>query len=137
MNDSQSIEQDLQAFWDLQQVYAFNPTSSQPIYSIDTPPPTVSGALHMGHCYSYTQADVIARFWRMNGFNVYYPLGYDDNGLPTERLVEKRLNISAVQIGRRAFIDKCYELSSEIELDYEALWRRLALSVDWKYVSLY
>jgi len=66
-----------------------------PVYSIDTPPPTVSGHLHLGHVYSYSHPDFVARFWRMNGYNVYYPMGYDDNGLPTERLVEKRLGITA------------------------------------------
>ena len=65
------------------------PEGEAAVYSIDTPPPTVSGKLHLGHVYSYSHADFVARFWRMNGYNVFYPMGFDDNGLPTERLVER------------------------------------------------
>jgi valyl-tRNA synthetase len=75
----------------------------------------------------------MARFWRMNGYNVFYPMGYDDNGLPTERLVEKRLGITAQQTGRAAFIEKCLQVSEEAEKDYQALWQRLGLSIDWRY----
>ena len=103
------------------------------MYSIDTPPPTVSGHLHLGHVYSYSQTDFMARFWRMNGYHVFYPMGYDDNGLPTERLVEKRLGIRATEVGRQAFIEKCLQVSVEAEKDYEALWQRLGLSIDWRY----
>ena len=71
--------------------------------SIDTPPPTVSGDLHLGHCYSYSQTDFLARYWRMRGYNVYYPMGWDDNGLPTERLVEQRLGIVPQDVGRESF----------------------------------
>jgi valyl-tRNA synthetase len=83
--------------------------------------------------YSYSHTDFIARFWRMNGHNVYYPMGFDDNGLPTERLVEKRLGLRATDIGREAFIARCLEVSEEAERDYAALWRRLGLSIDWRY----
>jgi valyl-tRNA synthetase len=114
-------------------VYHFSRESAAPVYSIDTPPPTVSGHLHLGHVYSYSQTDFVARFWRMNGFNVYYPMGYDDNGLPTERLVERRLGITAAGVGRQAFIEKCLEVSVAAERDYEALWKRLGLSIDWRY----
>ena len=75
----------------------------------------------------------MARFWRMDGYNVFYPMGFDDNGLPTDRYVEKRLGITAEQVGRRAFIEKCLEVSEEAEKDYRALWQRLGLSVDWNY----
>ena len=80
-----------------------NPTPP-PVFSMDTPPPTVSGFLHLGHVYSYSHADFIARFRRMNGDNVYYPMGFDDNGLPTERLVERLTGKTAEDIGRAAFI---------------------------------
>ncbi len=91
----------LSAAWQASGVYHFEPDKPGPVYSIDTPPPTVSGYLHLGHVYSYSHVDFIARFWRMSGENVFYPMGYDDNGLPTERLVEKRLGVTARQIGRQ------------------------------------
>ena len=128
-----TTEPALQKRWQQAGTYHFSLESTRPVYSIDTPPPTVSGNLHLGHVYSYTQTDFMARFWRMNGYNVFYPMGYDDNGLPTEKLVEKRLGITAPQVGRRAFIQKCLEISEEAEKDYQALWQRLGLSVDWRY----
>lgn len=127
------IEPRLMDEWQAQGVYHFEPAKPGPVYSIDTPPPTVSGYLHLGHVYSYSHADFIARFRRMCGDNVYYPMGYDDNGLPTERLVEKRLGITAVQIGRPAFIEKCLQVSEEAEKGYQALWQRLGLSIDWRF----
>ena len=131
--DPQEAEPRLQASWQNAGIYHFSLPSDKPIYSIDTPPPTVSGHLHLGHCYSYTHPDLAARFWRMRGYNVFYPMGYDDNGLPTERLVEKRFGIQAARIGREAFIEKCLQVSEETEVEYQALWQRLGLSVDWRY----
>ena len=78
-----------QQYWEEKGVFKFDRFPDRPIYSIDTPPPTVSGRIHIGHVFSYVQTEVVARFWRMMGYNVYYPFGYDDNGLPSERLVEK------------------------------------------------
>jgi len=127
------VEPQLQALWQGAGIYHFNPEVEGPVYSIDTPPPTVSGHLHLGHVYSYSQTDFMARFWRMNGRNVFYPMGYDDNGLPTERLVERRLGVRATDIGRRAFIEKCLQVSAEEEQNYEVLWQRLGLSIDWRY----
>lgn len=127
------MEPRLNAFWQEAGIYHFDPESSAPVYSIDTPPPTVSGHLHLGHVYSYSHADFMARFHRMQGENVYYPMGFDDNGLPTERLVEKRLGLRAAQIGRAAFIEQCRTVSEEAEQDYRKLWQRLGLSIDWRY----
>ena len=99
-----TLEPDLQARWRLEGTYAFDPHSGAPVFSIDTPPPTVSGKLHLGHTFSYSHPDFMARFWRMNGHNVFYPMGFDDNGLPTGRLVEQRLGKRAVEVGRQAFM---------------------------------
>ena len=131
--DPQVVESQIMRRWREKGVYHFDAASERPIYSIDTPPPTVSGHLHLGHAFSYSHTDFIARFWRMRGYNVYYPMGFDDNGLPTERLVELREGVRADEIGRRAFIERCLALSDEIEEEYEGLFRRLGLSVDWRY----
>ncbi|MEM7116895.1 MAG: valine--tRNA ligase, partial [Chloroflexota bacterium] len=114
-------------------IFHFDPESDAPIFSIDTPPPTVSGHLHLGHIYSYSHTDFMARFFRMRGFNVYYPMGYDDNGLPTERLVQRQEGITAQEVGRQAFIEACLRVSETAEKEYEALWQRTGLSIDWRY----
>ncbi|HVU69604.1 MAG TPA: valine--tRNA ligase [Ktedonobacteraceae bacterium] len=123
----------LRTFWQSAGIYHFQRDDQRPVYAIDTPPATVSGHLHLGHTYSYSHADFLARFWRMQGYNVFYPMGYDDNGLPTERLVEKREGISAAQVGRAAFIERCLAVSEQAEHDYQELWQRLGLSIDWRY----
>jgi valyl-tRNA synthetase len=123
----------LRAWWQEQQVYAFDPAATGPLYTIDTPPPTVSGHLHLGHVYSYSQTDFLARFWRMNGRNVFYPMGFDDNGLPTERLVERLEGVTARETGRDAFIERCLVAGEEAAATYRELWQRLGLSVDWRY----
>ncbi len=79
--------------WANEKTYAYDENSSKPVYAIDTPPPTVSGSLHVGHIFSYTQTDILARYQRMNGKNVFYPMGWDDNGLPTERRVQNFFHI--------------------------------------------
>src|SRR5579862_4025386 len=120
--------------WAASPVFAWDPAAPRDqSYVIDTPPPTVSGYLHIGHVYSYTQTDLLARFQRMRGRNVFYPMGFDDNGLPTERLVEKKRGVNAPQIGRAAFVRLCLAASEEAEVEYRALWRRLGLSIDWDY----
>ncbi|OGO65871.1 MAG: valine--tRNA ligase, partial [Chloroflexi bacterium RBG_19FT_COMBO_47_9] len=126
-------EPSLLRVWQENGIYNYVPESASPVFSIDTPPPTVSGYLHLGHLYSYSHADFVARFYRMNGYNIFYPMGYDDNGLPTERLVEKRLGITATQVGRAAFIEKCLQISEDAEKEYQHLWQRIGLSVDWRY----
>lgn len=119
--------------WLNDKIYTFNPTSTKPLYSVDTPPPTVSGTLHIGHIFSYTQTDIIARFRRMSGYNVFYPFGFDDNGLPTERFVEKKAGVSGYKLGRSAFIDLCLKESHDVEKLFKNLWQRMGLSVDWDY----
>lgn len=131
--DPQDAEPRLQSYWQEQGSYLFSPTRKGPVFSVDTPPPTVSGNLHLGHVYSYSHPDFFVRFRRMNGDNIFYPMGYDDNGLATERLVEKRLGIQAKQVGRTAFIQKCLEVSEAAEKDYQELWQRLGLSIDWRF----
>jgi valyl-tRNA synthetase len=131
--DPVEAEPKLQALWENAGVYHYTSNDDRPVYSIDTPPPTVSGNLHLGHTYSYTHTDVFARFHRMRGENVFYPMGFDDNGLPTERLVERLLGVTAPDIGRQAFIEQCLQVSKKIEQDYQDLWQRLGLSIDWRY----
>ena len=124
-------EPEIARFWSEADLYRFDPDSPGPIYTIDTPPATVSGALHIGHCYSYTQTDVIARYQRMRGKRVFYPMGFDDNGLPTERFVEKTIGRKATTMDPQEFIERCLQLTTLTEDRFETLWRRLGLSVDW------
>jgi valyl-tRNA synthetase len=131
--DPASAEPQRQTRWQESGAYQYDHASDAPRFAIDTPPPTVSGHLHLGHVYSYSHTDFLARYARMCGHNVFYPMGFDDNGLPTERLVEKTRGVRAPQIGRAAFIQQCLEVSEEAERDYRALWSRLGLSIDWRY----
>ena len=131
--DAQARETELAAAWEREGVYRFQPAAGAPVYAIDTPPPSVSGHLHLGHVYSYAHADFFARYRRMRGDAVFYPMGFDDNGLPTERLVERERGVRAADIGRQAFIRECLAVSEAAERQYEALWRRLGLSIDWRY----
>src|ERR1700755_3013457 len=143
--------------WEDEGTYAFDRTATrEQVYSIDTPPPPVSGSLHVGHVFSYTHTDIMARYQRMRGKQVFYPIGWDDNGLPTERRVQNFYGVRCdpgvpydpdftpparhdpkrqVSISRRNFIDLCHELTEVDEKAFEDLWRRVGLSVDWS--SLY
>lgn len=127
----ETVEKQMQKFWDDEQIYRFDSGRRGPIYSIDTPPPTVSGHLHIGHVFSYTQAEMIARFKRMQGYNVFYPFGFDDNGLPTERLVERDEGILARDMPRSEFTGKCIETTGKYERDFREMWKSLGFSVDW------
>lgn len=129
--DHQTFDKEIKEFWDNNNVYAYASSEGKKIFSIDTPPPTVSGTLHIGHVFSYTHTDLIARYKRMQGFSVFYPMGFDDNGLATERFVEKKNNIKAQFLKRSDFIDLCLKNCAEAEKDFEALWKTLGLSVDW------
>lgn len=129
--DFTKVEPRLQSFWAENGIYKFSSASPGEVYSIDTPPPTVSGHLHIGHIFSYTQAEIIARFHRMQGKNVFYPFGFDDNGLPTERLVEKDEGISAHSLKRSEFIERCMKTTERYEAQFKELWTQLGFSCDW------
>ncbi len=127
-----SIEEKIRQKWVLEQTYAPE-NNPGPLFSVDTPPPTVSGSLHLGHVFSYTQADIINRYKRMHGYSVFYPMGFDDNGLATERFVEKKLKIRAQDLTRAEFIELCLHETKLAEENFQALWERLGLSVNWNY----
>jgi len=158
--DLEGLEARWGATWDADGTYSFDRTATREgVYSIDTPPPTVSGSLHVGHVFSYTHTDTIARYQRMRGKSVFYPMGWDDNGLPTERRVQNYYGVQCdpslpydsnfvtpipmadrpkdeqkklpAQISRRNFIELCTTLTAEDEKAFEELFRTLGLSVDW------
>ncbi len=120
-----------QKYWADNSIFCFDLKSDKEIYSIDTPPPTVNGSLHIGHIFSYTQAEMIARYQKMLGKNVFYPFGFDDNGLPTERLVEKELGIRAKDLVRSKFNELCMSTTRKYETEFKELWQSLGFSVDW------
>jgi len=145
------------AAWDERRVYHYDPRRPRDeTFVVDTPPPTVSGSLHVGHVFSYTHTDVIVRYQRMRGRNIFYPMGWDDNGLPTERRVQNffhvrcdarapyepdlrlepataaRLKEPPRIVSRRNFIELCLEVTRQDEEAFKTLWRRIGLSVDWR-----
>ena len=117
-------------YWKENKIYEFKPDHRE-VYSIDTPPPTVNGKIHIGHIFSYSQAEMIARYKRIRGYNVFYPFGFDDNGLPSERLVEKEQGKKAHEIGRENFSKLCYETTDKYEEEFQDLFSRLGVSTDW------
>ena len=148
------LEERWMTVWDKEKIYRFNRDAArESVYSIDTPPPTVSGTLHIGHVFSYTHPDVVARFWRMRGKDVFYPMGWDDNGLPTERRVENFYGVRCdpalpydpkyrppekpgkdkVSISRKNFVELCVELAAIDEEAFKQLWRAIGVSIDWSF----
>jgi len=155
----EGLESKWNEIWEQDGIYQFDRTKSRDeIFSIDTPPPTVSGSLHVGHVFSYTHTDTIARYQRMSGTEVFYPMGWDDNGLPTERRVQNYFGVRCdptlpydpdferpvdagdekaikkrgdVNVSRRNFVELCHILTAADEQAFEDLWRQLGLSVDW------
>ena len=117
-------------YWKEKSVYKFVPDERK-VYSIDTPPPTVSGNIHIGHIFSYSQTEMLARYKRLRGYNVFYPFGFDDNGLPSERLVEKEQGKKANEIGREAFSKLCYDTTDKYEAQFKELFSRMGVSADW------
>ncbi len=130
--DPKTTESRWQAHWANTQMYRYDANSTAPTFSIDTPPPTISGRLHIGHVFSYTHTEIISRYRRMQGFNVYYPFGYDDNGLPTELLAEKESGLRAHQTDRRAFRELCLTTGKKYSSLYASLWKRLGFSCDFE-----
>jgi len=131
--DPQEAEPRLQKFWEEHKTYKFDAEdTSTPIYSIDTPPPTVSGRMHMGHAFGNSQQDFIARYKRMRGYNVLQPFGTDDNGLPTQILIEKLKKVRAKDMPRKEFVELCLEtLENELRPQYTNDWKRLGISCDF------
>lgn len=128
------VEKKLQEYWQDSRIYFWQSLENKEnSYIIDTPPPTVSGNLHIGHIFSYNHTDFIARYKRMSGMNVFYPMGFDDNGLPTERLVEKQKSIRAKDLKREDFIDICRKVIEIEEENFKQLFISIGLSVDWNY----
>ena len=154
--DPQDAETRWNERWERDGLHAYDPSCTrEETFVVDTPPPTVSGALHIGHIFSYTQADVVTRYQRMRGKNIYYPMGWDDNGLPTERRVqnfyhvrcdpstpyEPGLQLEAATaklrkgharlVSRKNFVELCEGLTEVDEKAFLDLWRKVGLSVDW------
>ena len=148
----EGLEEKWMSRWDTDGTYRFDRRAvREAVYSIDTPPPTVSGSLHVGHVFSYTHTDLVARFERMRGKAVFYPMGWDDNGLPTERRVQNYYGVRCdpslpydpsftpppqpakppTSVSRPNFIELCARLTAEDEKAFEHLWTYLGLSVDW------
>ncbi len=119
-------------FWEKENVYKFSPESKKDIYSVDTPPPTLSGKMHIGHAFSYTQQDIVVRYKRMTGKNVFYPFGTDDNGLPTEKLVEKEKKVRIFDMERKDFIKLCQKTVKELRPAFIQDWKDVGMSCDFE-----
>src|SRR5687768_4117638 len=151
-SDLPEIEAKWRAEWERSGIYDYDPSRGrEETFVVDTPPPTVSGSLHIGHVFSYTHTDLMARYRRMQGDNVFYPMGWDDNGLPTERRVQNVFNVrcdptlpydpsldlefgrqgDTLIVSRRNFIELCDRVVTEDEKSFKELWQRLGLSIDW------
>ncbi len=117
-------------YWKENSIYKFTPDQRK-VFSIDTPPPTVNGKIHIGHIFSYSQTEMIARYKRLRGYNIFYPFGFDDNGLPSERLVEKEQGKKAHEIGREEFSKLCYQTTDKYEAQFQELFSKMGVSTDW------
>ncbi len=129
--DYKEAEKRLAGLWEKEKVYKFGEKSKKPVYAVDPPPPTISGKLHTGHLFGLSQHDFMIRYKRMRGYNVFYPVGLDNNGLPTEILVEKEHNVVAEKLGREKFIELVEKTKEKYEEEYKRVFNSLALSVDW------
>lgn len=117
-------------YWKENKIYEFK-KDQRKVFSIDTPPPTVNGKIHIGHIFSYSQTEMLARYKRLRGYNIFYPFGFDDNGLPSERLVEKEQGRKAHEIGREEFSKLCYETTDKYEEEFQELFSKMGVSTDW------
>ncbi len=125
-------EKAIRGLWEKEKIYKFDLNSKKKIYSIDTPPPTVSGRMHIGHAFSYSQQDFIARYKRMKGFNVFYPFGTDDNGLPTEKLVQKEKNVNLRKVSRNEAIKICLDFLKDERPKFIQDWKNIGMSCDFE-----
>jgi len=130
--DAERIEKKWQTYWDKNKTYKFDPKKKN-VFSIDTPPIYASaGHLHVGHALHYTQFEIIARFKRMQGYNVYFPPCFDDNGLPTEKYVEEKFKVNKTNITKKKFRELCLKESSKVEKEYaDKVFKKLGHSYDW------
>ena len=130
--DPKETEERWRKYWEENGTYRFDPDTDKEIFSIDTPPPTVSGKMHIGHAFSYSQQDFVARYKRMKGNELFFPFGTDDNGLPTERLIEKTKGVKATKMDRQEFIELCLKtLDEELRPEYLQDWKRIGFSADF------
>ncbi len=129
-----TIEAKWKQFWEEEEIYVSNfaTTKNKKIFSVDTPPPTVSGQMHVGHAFSYAQGDFIVRFRRMKGEQIFYPFGTDDNGLPTEHLIERLKKVNSRSMTRPEFVKLCHETIKEIKPEFVQAWIDLGISADYK-----
>ena len=126
----EEIEPKIQNLWSEMGIFKFDPEKKN-VFSIDTPPPTVSGKLHIGHVMHYSQFEFVARFKRMQGFNVFFPFGFDDNGLATEILTENEHRITAEKVGRDEFVKLVKRTVEKYIGLYKDVWKRMGMSCDW------
>ncbi len=124
------IEAKYNILWENSKIYKWSGEKDN-TFTIDTPPPTISGKLHIGHIFSYCHTDFIAKFQRMLGKDVFYPIGFDDNGLPTERLVEQTYKTRAKEVGREKFIEMCHEVIEKSKQEFKELFKSVGISYDW------
>lgn len=129
--DFKEAEEKWMKRWEEMDIYSYDPDLKKPVFSIDTPPPTVSGDMHIGHAYSYTQMDIMARYKRMQGYNLFYPWGWDDNGIATELFVINETGANPKELGRKKFRDICIEESEKLEEKLERKWKRIGTSADF------